>query len=93
MSVSSTPRDVTTQSTIANGYTPEEGAQLSAMGAHVDYLQLLCAFDYIVKLLEANEINYAGMGGLALRLRGSKRDTHDVDASAECDMHTLRGIL
>ncbi|KAK8040908.1 hypothetical protein PG994_013915 [Apiospora phragmitis] len=30
------------------------------------------------------------MGGLALNLRGSLRETHDVDVAVVCDMHTLR---
>lgn len=41
-------------------------------------------------LFRSQGIAFAVMGGLALNFRGSVRDTHDVDITAACDMHTLR---
>jgi hypothetical protein len=77
---------------IPNGYTPQQHTALARDAEGATRSQLICALDYIVNLFKVNQIAYAVMGGLALNLRGSDRDTNDVDISTSCDMATLRDI-
>lgn len=86
------PGPSTQASSIPNGYTPQQHDALVQAAEDSTGDQLICALDYVVNLLKQNGIAYAGMGGLALNLRGSERETHDVDTSASCDMSTLRNI-
>ncbi|KAK6849218.1 hypothetical protein PG995_013051 [Apiospora arundinis] len=75
---------------ITNGYTIEEGRFLTQSGAHTVIPHLYCALDFMTRFLRGKGVSYAVMGGLAMILRGSRRETHDVDIVAACDMLTLR---
>lgn len=88
----SSSRDPITATTTTNGYTPEQGDALARAAGQAGFDQLAAGLNYIIKLLEDNGIAYAVMGGLALNFRGSERETHDVDVTPACDMHTLRQI-
>jgi hypothetical protein len=44
-------------------------------------------------MFQANGIPYAFMGGFALKLRGSTRDTYDVDVAVGCTMQRLIEVL
>ncbi|KAM7218876.1 hypothetical protein V8F06_005756 [Rhypophila decipiens] len=79
-----------TATVIANGYTDQEGRDLAEKGGNTTVQQLVLALDVIVGLFEDQGVTCAVMGGLAPNFRGSTRDTHDVDITAACDMHTLR---
>lgn len=60
----------------------------TALEAH-----LLAAADYVTEVLVRNQVSYALMGGLSLRLRGSSRGTHDVDIVVGCDMNRLLEVI
>ncbi|KAK8032170.1 hypothetical protein PG990_001904 [Apiospora arundinis] len=75
---------------ITNGYTVEEGRFLTESQDATLVPHLYCALDFIARFLRDKGLGYAVMGGLALILRGSRRETHDVDIVAACDMLTLR---
>lgn len=55
--------------------------------------QLVAAADLVSQVFQANSIPYAFMGGFALKLRGSTRDTHDIDVAVECTMQRLIEVL
>lgn len=80
-------------SKIPNGYETEEGLQLARAGDDASVLQLFCALDFVAALLQAKGLTYAVLGGFAFTLRGSRRETHDVDIAVACDMRTLREAL
>ncbi|KAF2691387.1 hypothetical protein K458DRAFT_353109 [Lentithecium fluviatile CBS 122367] len=55
--------------------------------------QLIAAADFVSQVFRANNIPFALMGGFALKLRGSNRDTHDVDVAVGCTMQRLIEVL
>lgn len=81
---------ITGLGTITNGYTNEEGRLLTQSAKHARIAHLWCALEFMERLLRGKGVSYAVMGGLALNIRGSRRDTHDVDIAADCDMLTVR---
>ena len=56
-------------------------------------VHLLAAADYITEVLVQNQVSYALMGGLSLRLRGSTRGTQDVDIAVGCNMNRLLEVI
>ncbi|KAK8047378.1 hypothetical protein PG996_015442 [Apiospora saccharicola] len=75
---------------IPNGYTPDQGERLTQSSRHPSRIELCYALEFMAELIQAKGISYAVMGGLALNLRGSRRETHDVDIVVACNMLTLR---
>ncbi|KAK8135713.1 hypothetical protein PG984_003653 [Apiospora sp. TS-2023a] len=86
------PRGLPTSSPgkIPNGYTPEQGDRLTRSSRHPSRIELCCALEFMAEFIQAKGVAYAVMGGLALNLRGSRRETHDVDMVVACNMLTLR---
>jgi len=78
---------------ISNGYTPQEGQDLSQASKTATFADLIRALDFVSSLFQEKEVPCALMGGLALTFRGSKRDTYDIDITAACDMAGLRQVV
>ncbi|USP72977.1 hypothetical protein yc1106_00251 [Curvularia clavata] len=74
-------------------YTYEQLPGLMVAADEALFPQLFAAADFVAQMLQANGIPYAFMGGFALKLRGSTRDTHDVDVTVECTMLRLIEVL
>lgn len=74
-------------------YTHEQQQVLIIAANRALTSQLLAAADLVSQVFQANDIPYALMGGLALKLRGSTRDTQDVDVAVECTMQRLIEVL
>jgi hypothetical protein len=56
-----------------------------------DHLKLAAAL--VTKFLASAGIPYAIMGGFSLRIRGSPRQTYDVDLACGCNMAQLMSAL
>ena len=74
-------------------YTPEQQHGLSMAAIVASTPQLLAAADLVSQVFQANGIPFAFMGGFALKLRGSIRDTQDVDVAVGCTMQRLIEVL
>lgn len=74
-------------------YTVEQGFSLASASARADVRHLLSAADFITQLFEGKSIPFAIMGGFSLGLRGSRRQTHDVDIAAGCTMRQLQQAI
>ena len=55
--------------------------------------QLLAAADCITGVLVQNQVTYALMEGLSLRLRGSTWGTQDVEIAVGCNMNSLLEVI
>ena len=77
----------------ANTYEPYEMANLKQNADTALEVHLLAAADYITEVLVQNQVSYALMGGLSLRLRGSTRGTQDVDIAVGCNMNRLLEVI
>lgn len=55
--------------------------------------QLSAAAMFLSQVFEANSVTFAFMGGYALILRGSSRDTHDIDVAVGCTMQRLLQVI
>ena len=75
---------------IPNGYTPDQGERMTQSSRHPSRIELCYALEFMTELIQAKGLAYAVTGGLALNLRGSRRETHDVDMVVACNMLTLR---
>ncbi|RMD41617.1 hypothetical protein DV735_g3529, partial [Chaetothyriales sp. CBS 134920] len=73
----------------AGTYTVAQGQLLTQQSSTAGIGDLLIAADYITRLFDANQIPFAFMGGFSVNVRGSQRETHDVDVAVGCDMHKL----
>ncbi|KAI1916867.1 hypothetical protein LOZ53_003154 [Ophidiomyces ophidiicola] len=74
---------------VSGTYTVEQGMALARASRLVRNEHLLLAARQITQKLTASNIPYALMGGFSLSLRGSRRDTFDVDIAAGCNMLQL----
>jgi hypothetical protein len=74
-------------------YTPQEMENYEKLSRKATEDHMVDAADHIVQVLERNGINYAIMGGFSLRIRGSNRDTFDVDLAVGANMLELRTAL
>lgn len=54
---------------------------------------LFAAASYVNKLLSANDIPFAIMGGFAMICRGSQRNTRDIDIITETTMSRLWAVI
>ena len=54
---------------------------------------LWAAVLYMAQLFESNDAIYAVMGGFSMRLRGSSRETTDIDIAVNIKMKRLWEIL
>lgn len=74
-------------------YTPQQLERFNGLSKHATEHHIVDAADHIVELLKKHKINYAIMGGFALRIRGSRRVTFDVDLAVGANMLELRSAL
>ncbi|WEW60957.1 hypothetical protein PRK78_006445 [Emydomyces testavorans] len=74
-------------------YNWEEGLSLARESSRAELIQLVAAADHVACVLQGSTISFALMGGFSLWLRGSRRDTHDVDIAVGCNMLQLREVL
>jgi len=74
-------------------YTHEQQQALGEAANRAAETHLFAAADFMSRLFEANRVPYAFMGGFALKLRGSSRDTKDVDIAVGCTMRLLIDVL
>jgi len=77
----------------AGTYTYQETANLTAQSQSAGPNHLTAAADYITQLFQTEGIPHALMGGFSLQLRGSPRNTFDVDIAVGCDMGQLIAVL
>ncbi|KLJ06480.1 hypothetical protein EMPG_10127 [Blastomyces silverae] len=74
-------------------YDPAQAIALtSASKANTKMPHLIETMDYMIQLLQANSVSFALMGGLAMAVLGSNRNTHDVDLAVGCNMEKLKQI-
>ncbi|KAF2828479.1 hypothetical protein CC86DRAFT_241231, partial [Ophiobolus disseminans] len=74
-------------------YTHQQLQALMNAANFASSSQLVAAAELMSQVFQANSIPYAFMGGFALKLRGSTRDTHDVDVAVGCTMQRLIEVL
>ncbi len=77
----------------ANTYTPEQRDALQRDSANATEEHLVLATDLAVEKLAADGIPYALMGGFSLRMRGSARQTLDVDLVVGGTMLALKTAM
>lgn len=70
-------------------YNAEQGFQLSALAHEARIGNLIAAADHIIEIFQAFGIPYSLMGGFSLNMRGSQRNTYDVDVAIGCEMVQL----
>jgi hypothetical protein len=81
------------QAQASNTYSWEQALALKDAARQANSDELLLAADYMSQLFQANNVSYALMGGLSVRLRGGPRETQDVDIAIGCDMGRLLQII
>lgn len=59
----------------------------------IEQKNLIVAAVFIARLLESSGIAYALMGGLGMKLRGSSRETFNVDILASVSVKRLWDVL
>ena len=74
-------------------YTPAEGFGLATAAMARTSPELASAADYSIQVLQVNRIPFALMGGFSMKLRGSRRTTHDVDIAVGCNMLRLKSVM
>jgi hypothetical protein len=74
-------------------YTVEQGLNLTAMSHQTELNNLISAADHVTEIFQTGDISYALMGGFSLKLRGSPRNTFDVDVAVGYNMVQLIEIL
>lgn len=74
-------------------YSPEQQHALVAAANRAVTSQLFAAADLMSRVFQVNAVPYAFMGGFALKLRGSIRDTQDVDVAVGCTMQRAIDVL
>lgn len=77
----------------AGVYTPHQHPALVAASRAATTSHLIAAADLMSQVFEAKHVPYAFMGGFSLKVRGSARDTGDVDIAVGCNMHLLKEVL
>ena len=70
-------------------YNAEQGFQFSALAHEARIGNLIAAADHIIQIFQAFGIPYSLMGGFSLKMRGSQRNTYDVDVAIGCEMVQL----
>jgi hypothetical protein len=74
-------------------YTVQQGAELSVAALRSKLTHLTSTADHVAEIFAANEVPFAFMGGFSMTLRGSTRDTVDVDVAIGCSMDQLLTVL
>lgn len=77
----------------AGTYSVAENEAMLAQSKTATNNHLVAAADYITRLFEANEVPFAIMGGFSMNIRGSIRETYDVDVAVGCDMNKLLAVV
>ncbi|PGH36400.1 hypothetical protein GX50_00735 [[Emmonsia] crescens] len=78
---------------MASLYTWEEFPKLMKEAQGPSEANLTSAADLLARMLEESQIPYGFMGGYALKLRGSARNTTDIDIAVEATMLQIREVL
>jgi hypothetical protein len=74
-------------------YTAQQGFELAKASMVATRTHLDLAADFLVHVFDSNHVSYAFMGGYSLALRGSLRETYDIDLTIGCDMDKLVQII
>ncbi|KAI2466802.1 hypothetical protein F4781DRAFT_434017 [Annulohypoxylon bovei var. microspora] len=75
-------------------YTIDQLFELEEESGQASQDHLFYALEYVVRQLEAAEIEYAVMGGLSMQLRGfDSRVTTDVDLAVDVKPRSLNSVL
>lgn len=77
----------------AGTYSVAQSALLAEKSSSASGGHLLAAADYITRLFDANKVPFAFMGGFSMNIRGSPRETHDVDVAVGSDMNQLIAVV
>jgi len=70
-------------------YNAEQGFQFSALAHEARIGNLIAAADHIILIFQAFGLPHSLMGGFSLKMRGSQRNTYDVDVAIGCEMVQL----
>lgn len=78
---------------INNTYHIDNLDDLEEKAADANSRNFAAALDYISRLLNRNSVSWALMGGYSLSLRGSGRQTFDIDVAVQATMLTMQKII
>lgn len=76
-----------------NTWTWDQHQQLSSISDRATRLHLSAAAEFVSQIMQANAIPFAIMGGFAIQIRGSPRETYDVDIAVGCNMGRLLEVI
>jgi hypothetical protein len=78
---------------MADRYTYDQFEGLTAKSRNATPAELAQARDYLILILQANNVPYAFMGGYSLVLRGSQRPTSDIDIAIQVNQLELQAVV
>jgi predicted nucleotidyltransferase len=78
---------------MADRYTYDQFEGLMARSRGATLEELAEARDYLILILQTNNVLYAFMGGYSLVLRGSPRPTSDIDIAIQVNQLELRAVV
>jgi hypothetical protein len=78
---------------MADRYTYDQFEGCMARSRNATPAELAQARDYLVQILQANNVPYAFMGGYSLVLRGSQRPTNDIDIALQATQLELQAVV
>ena len=78
---------------MADRYTYDQFEGLMARSRGATPEELAEARDYLILILQTNNVLYAFMGGYSLVLRGSPRPTSDIDIAIQVNQLELRAVV
>jgi hypothetical protein len=78
---------------MADRYTYDQFEGCMARSRDATPAELAQARDYLIQILQANNVPYAFMGGYSLVLRGSQRPTNDIDIALQATQLELQAVV
>jgi hypothetical protein len=78
---------------MADRYTYDQFEGCMARSRNATPAELAQARDYLIQILQANNVPYAFMGGYSLVLRGSQRPTNDIDIALQATQLELLAVV
>lgn len=78
---------------MADRYTYDQLEGCMARSRNATPAELAQARDYLIQILQANNVPYAFMGGYSLVLRGSQRPTNDIDIAIQANQLELQAVV
>ena len=78
---------------MAERYTYDQFEELMARSRNATPAELAQTRDYLILILQTNNVQYAFMGGYSLILRGSQRPTSDIDIAIQVNQLGLQAVV